>query len=80
MAWGKRIGRLMRAFIEEQWQRLESLDAGGGSRGMRARQEAMRELERDLRQPPAAPAAPIRRRGCARVNAKSQRRPRAARL
>jgi DnaJ-domain-containing protein 1 len=62
MAWGKRIGRLMRAFIEEQWQRLESLTREEEAEAW-ARQEAMRELERDLSQPPAAarPALPERK-------------------
>jgi DnaJ-domain-containing protein 1 len=57
MALGKRISRLMRAFIEEQWQRLESLTQEEEAEA-RARQEAIRELERDLRQPPATPLPP----------------------
>ncbi len=53
MALGKRISRLMRAFIEEQWQRLESLTQEEEAEA-RARREALQELERDLNQPSAA--------------------------
>jgi DnaJ-domain-containing protein 1 len=49
MALGKRISRLMRAFIEEQWQRLESLTQEAEAEAW-ARQEALQELERDLSQ------------------------------
>jgi hypothetical protein len=53
MALGKRISRLMRAFIEEQWQRLESLTQEAEAEAW-ARQEALQELERDLSQPQTA--------------------------
>ncbi|MEN3000502.1 MAG: DnaJ domain-containing protein [Armatimonadota bacterium] len=47
MALGKRISRLMRTFIEEQWERLEALVREEEAES-RARAEAMRELEHDL--------------------------------
>jgi len=47
MALGKRITRLMRAFIEEQWERLESLMREEEAEA-RARAEAVRELEHHL--------------------------------
>ncbi|GBC92112.1 Chaperone protein DnaJ [bacterium HR15] len=51
MALGKRITRLMRAFIEEHWERLESLMREEEAEA-HARAEAIRELERD----PGAPS------------------------
>lgn len=71
MALGKRITRLMRAFIEEQWERLESLVREEEAEA-HARAEAMRELEDDLRgrgasaptrhsTPSAEPTDPVRR-------------------
>ncbi len=63
MALGKRITRLMRAFIEEQWARLEALGREDEAEA-RARADAVRELERDLSQPgvskPAPSAQPVR--------------------
>ncbi len=56
MALGRRITRLMRAFIEEQWERLESLVREEEAEAQ-ARAEAMRELERDLNEH-RVPAAP----------------------
>ncbi|MCS7066161.1 MAG: J domain-containing protein [Fimbriimonadales bacterium] len=55
MALGKRITRLMRTFIEEQWQRLETLVREEEAES-RARAEAMHELEHDLsRSRPSSP-------------------------
>lgn len=52
MALGKRITRLMRAFIEEHWERLEALMREEEAEA-RARAEAIRELEQDASQPGA---------------------------